>query len=1145
MADTTGTVATLATELARVFEPLEARLAAGEIETLFAELGLQLPAALDAQPEFASALTEGATAIAALPPLVQQLAAAVQADDVSQVIDAVAQLIDAIAHLLDAIDKLATALSNVAGAIAGANAADVGAFAATLAESLVDYLVVSYLEDYYPRLRSVFSLFGIVEITPQNAASVDPAKPPYYQRRLHLDRISDLLQSPETFLRMEYGWGDPGFDGHLLLQRIRDVFFAFAVPALAVPAHGVTPESLRVLLFSLRPKNTLAPPGLELAMELSLADGLNVQFPFFFDGWSIEIAGTGKLDAGLAVDITPPGTLTLTPPTGELTGELWLRLIGAPVAPATSFLLFGSPGAVRAEVAKITAGVGAGFEWNAGAGHAAGELQLDAKIERGKIVIQAGQSDGFVSTLLPSDGISVNFDFDLGWSSSHGVRFSGGAGIETTIAIGVSIGPLNIESLHIGVSLSTAGMLTLEASVSADGTLGPISASIDRIGIEADLAFKRGNLGPVDLGVAFKPPTGLGIDIDAGPISGGGFISFDPPTGRYAGVLALSLYGISITAIGLLDTKLPGGQSGFSFLIIISVEFTGIQLGFGFTLNGVGGLCGINRTMVTDAIQSGLRHHALDAILFPPDPVKNAPQIISTLSTIYPPAEGRYVFGPILKIGWGTPSLITAEIGVLIEVPSPIVLAILGQLAMELPTHDAPVAVFHVDVLGIIDFGQKVFSIDATIHDSRIVIFTITGDMAMRLTWGDDPSFLFSVGGFNPHYPAPPSFPALQRLTVALEMDVVRLTLQAYLAVTSNSFQLGAHLEIYIGVSSFNIYGWLGFDALIIFSPFSFIVDFTAGLALRSGTSTIMGISVAGSLSGPTPWHVEGEAHFSILFFDIGVHVSATIGNAQANPRPAINAWTPLLAAIQAQGNWNGALPAGAPQVVTLAPPERSAAPVLIDPAGTLTFRQKVVPLDQAITKFGEATPDQQAEFDLTAVTLGGTNTAFSSVDDEFAPGQFRQLSDGDKLSLPSFEPMVSGFAVSDGAVDFGKQYDVDIVIETVIVDSPKKSRLAPNYALLRGHVVAMSRAGAAARGALFTTGIHGSDPAPGAQQLVAIDAEQYVVAGVDAMDARTDISGPASKGAVYAALAAHLAANPADDGRLQVIPMYELPVAA
>src|SRR5439155_4865983 len=137
----------------------------------------------------------------------------------------------------------------------------------------------------------------------------------------------------------------------------------------------------------------------------------------------------------------------------------------------------------------------------------------------------------------------------------------------------------------------------------------------------------------------------------------------------------------------------------------------------------------------------------------------------------------------------------------------------------------------------------------------------------------------------------------------------------------SHTFQIGAHAELSLGSGAFNVYGWLGFDALIIFQPFSFIVDFTAALALRSGTSTIMGISISGELSGPTPWHAKGEAHVSLLFFDIGVSVDTTWGESRQIDAPSTDAWPQLHDAIANLGNCSGALPQGTPAVVTLAKP--------------------------------------------------------------------------------------------------------------------------------------------------------------------------------------------------------------------------------
>lgn len=1148
------TLQAVAKFLAGAFKPFLASLGSNDSVTGFvAELGWSLPSV---PPALTALGTSGDAMLDAL----TEVEAAVEAVDAG---GDPATLIQALVKLLVQIGVFA---SDVANLPAQLQAQLPPAFVAATGidqnfeTRLFHDLAVRELDTALPLTTSLLALIGLID---EKAVAADGAhfQPTYTSRVIRFDRLGKFLNDPLSVLADVYGWGTPTLDLATMFKNIERVSYnlmgpielrvpadttlnALApggvvppddgpAPALTIPIYENGPFTLVVAVLPL-PKVTPGElQGVAITLELAITADTTFQLAPLL---GLTLDGTLDLTAPVAAVIRPdkPPTLIMDPggAAGAVSGRGGAKLVFGDKNQATRLLSI--PGGSYLEVSQIY--FGAGVDGTV----TPVDIYVEGGLNGGNFTLDVSQADSFLTNILPSGGLSVHFDFGVAWSQHLGLRFWGGARLETTLAVNFTLGPFTLDSIHVVLS-ADGSALALELSADGGGALGPISASVSRIGVSLTLAFHHGNLGPVDFSAGFKPPNGLGLALDAGPISGGGFISFDADKGRYAGILALSLMGISITAIGLLDTKLPDGQSGFSFLIIISVTFSGIQLGFGFTLNGVGGLCGINRSMITDAIQSGLRHHSLDSILFPPDPIKNAPQIISTLSTIYPPAEGRYVFGPIFEIGWGTPTLVTAKIGVLIEVPEPIVIAILGQLAMALPDPDAPVVEIHVDILGVIDFGKKLFSLDATIHDSRIVVFTISGDMAMRLSWGDNPNFLFSVGGFNPHYQAPPEFPTLRRITLALDMDVVRLTLQAYLAVTSNSFQLGAKLEIYIGADAFNVYGWLGFDALIIFSPFSFIVDFTAGLALRAGTSTIMGISVNGTLSGPTPWHAEGEAHVTILFFDIGVHVSVTVGDAQSNPVQPVNAWTPLAAAIQAQGNWSGALPPGAPRVAALAPPEKDAAPVLVDPAGTLTFRQKVLPLNQAITKFGEAAPDQQGEFDLTGVTLGGADTPFTTINDEFAPGQFQKLSDADKLSLPSFEPMTAGFTVSDAAVDFGKQYDVDVEFETFIVDSPSVSRRANRYPLLRGHLVAMARAGAAARGDLFTTGLHGSDPAPGTPSKVTLDAETYVIAGVDDLGVRSDISGPTTKSAAFAALAKHVAANPAERGALQVVPEHEL----
>ena len=106
--------------------------------------------------------------------------------------------------------------------------------------------------------------------------------------------------------------------------------------------------------------------------------------------------------------------------------------------------------------------------------------------------------------------------------------------------------------------------------------------------------------------------------LDAGGFTGGGFLYLDIPKGEYAGALELSFQGIvDLSAVGILNTKLPDGEPGFSLLILISAEFAPIQLSFGFTLIGVGGLIGLNRTILFDPLRAGVRDGSLNSVLFP------------------------------------------------------------------------------------------------------------------------------------------------------------------------------------------------------------------------------------------------------------------------------------------------------------------------------------------------------------------------------------------------------------------------------------------------------------------------------------------------------------------------------------------------
>src|SRR5690606_40582450 len=114
-----------------------------------------------------------------------------------------------------------------------------------------------------------------------------------------------------------------------------------------------------------------------------------------------------------------------------------------------------------------------------------------------------------------------------------------------------------------------------------------------------------GLLNNLDIDFDFKMPTGVGLSIDAPPVKGGGFLNYDESTSTYTGGIELQFSKISFSAIGIISTKLPGGEIGRALLIIVSVEFTPLQIGMGFTIRGIGSFMGVHRPSIRGVLLCG------------------------------------------------------------------------------------------------------------------------------------------------------------------------------------------------------------------------------------------------------------------------------------------------------------------------------------------------------------------------------------------------------------------------------------------------------------------------------------------------------------------------------------------------------------
>ncbi len=1138
----------------------------GTLQAIATHLGLAMAPLLDAVSDlqsFQQFMLRMGWEVEDLPPAYTALGAKVKAS-----IDAARALADdpSLDHALaafDAVKALKQAISALGQAPAGV---DASTFLGDMGERLLEVLLVDYLQLELPFLARALELLQVITFETHEPTA---GRPGFVETRFRFAEIPRVIADPLSIPTRVYGWGTPDLQFELVAGHLQELLLALdfwvsvgrpskerGAAFQVARSKTVKPidTELGISLFETEIAGELVHVGLVLlempgeeghmpglilqpALPAGLTETIQVR-----DDLSLAFRAGSDLATTFGIYVRPgevgvrypfqPGT---APPTAGFGADLTYKTDGPQ-------LLLGSPAGSRLQLGGITTGVHLDFVGTKAA------VELVMAVQGLAAVLSLGDQDSFLGSFFGGKDLTVDVPLGLRWHSENGFAFTGGAGLEVTVAPHRAIGPLTLDTVHLAIvaSLPSGGeapALTAGGDVSLHGKLGPLGFTIEGVGVTLAMRFEEGNAGPFDLDAGFKAPTGLGLVVDTGLVTGGGFLSLDRANGRYAGALQLRIAKIGVSAIGLLDTKLPGGQSGYSFLILISATFPPIQLGYGFTLNGVGGLAGVHRTMAIDALQAGIRNHAVDHVLFPEDPVANANQIISDLRTFFPPAQGRFVFGPMAMIGWGTPTLLTIELGILLELPPPIRLALLGQLSMVLPTADAPLVEIHIDILGTLDVEAKRMAVDAVLRDSRVAAFTLTGSMAFRFSWGDDPVLILAVGGVNPHFQPPAGFPALQPITVSLGLDDnPRISLKGYFALTANTFQVGALAELYAAYGGFNIYGWIGFDALFVFHPFSFIADFSGGVKLSRGSHRLASVQLNATLSGVSPWHAKGEASISLWLFDVSVPFDKRFGDAHAPEAPTVDPQPLLLAAIGDPRNWSGALPPGAWQAVSVAAPSPTEDRVLIDPAGGVTLRQRVLPLNRPLSKFGEATLAGSTRYDVTAVTLGDDPVHWDPVQDQFAPAQFQDLDDAEKLSVPSFAAMDAGVAVQGEALKAGAGLQADLVYETVIIDSPWSTRKAPVYPLPWRQQEVMVAAGAAARAPFLSVGGEKfTRPGrAGAGDKVVVGDEDYVIAGVDDLRPDGALGRPQRKADALAALNQHLAAHPEDIARLQVVPVSE-----
>lgn len=1009
-------------------------------------------------------------------------------------VGALPNLLSAVRMLLRAVDDLGSV-----AAIELPQTVDAALFKSEFPRQVVDTLIVDHLFERHYEWAALLQVAGVIRVEDVPAAG---KRPPYRERSIAFGDLVTLFDDPLSFLGSTYRWGGTDFRAEELVDNLRDLANAWGVftnvvtldeQLTSVLHQGALPGETRdihsralrlpfitdvgsstgldagVQLITL-PETIASRPGFAIVPyghgSVSLRFPLTTDVAAFLEGDADFSSGVAALvrpgePARLIKEIIPSATSGITPPSGVRMG------FGVEVKPESGlpFVVIGFSDASRLEVSSMSVRVG--LEARA---QGANDLFVEIELARSTFILAPGDdADGFLAHVLPADPVKTTFTLGVGLSISQGLYFTGSSALEIQIPVHLQLGPLEIISALVAAKPGGSRLeVDLAGTIRAD--LGVLNATVENVGLTAIFTAppdRNGQFGPLDLSLAFRPPNGVGVAVDAGVVKGGGYLRFDSDREEYAGALELVFSEwIALKAIGLITTKMPDGSKGFSLLIIITVEFgTGFQLGFGFTLNGVGGILGLNRIVNIDPLKEGVRTGAIESVMFPKDVVANAPRIISDLRQFFPPQQDIFLVGPMAKLGWGTPTLVTAQLGVILEFPS-VNITILGVIKVVLPDEKADILRLQVNFIGRFEPANKLLWFYAELYDSRVLFITLEGGFGLLVHWGDNANFVVSAGGFHPRYSPPPlPFPEPPRIAVSiLNESYAKIRIEAYFAVTSNSVQFGARAELFFGLSEFRIEGHLAFDALFQFDPFFFSFGLSVSLSVKVFGVGLFSVGFSGLLEGPTPWYIEGKGRISLLFFKISVPFKHSWGDNEDTKLDPIEVFPLLETEFAALTNWEARLAGNHKLHVSLRKlGEADTDQLVLHPVGRLRISQRKVPINFKLDKVGNKRPSDVNRISVAAA-LPGSALSVSTVQDQFAIGQYRDLDGSGQLSSPGYEPLDSGIDIGVSGAPLKSSRAVRRVIryESIIIDNNFKrhvktffSFFAHGYAVLNDFLFA------------------------------------------------------------------------------------------
>ena len=568
------------------------------------------------------------------------------------------------------------------------------------------------------------------------------------------------------------------------------------------------------------------------------------------------------------------------------------------------------------------------------------------------------------------------------------------AGVPGLAELAANVAKLGSEGIHGGIDLGPvhlqvgSALLVIEPPKFLGATASSPAVAI----------------GPFQIGeiaATMSSPFGGGKGLP-----GGGSLLRLPGNGGYGGTLELPLGPVQINAAAVLAAI--DGQS--SFLAIMGATFLPpIQLSFGFSLDRVGGIVGINRRADSEALRAAVRTGTAGDVLFAVRPPTSPLALVIAADHLFPFNRGTHLIGPSLKLAWLSfgpeGSLIGLDLAVIVEIPTGKI-AILGVARASIPGLPF-ILNLRLDVLGLFDPVEQLASIDASLVDSHVLgIFEVYGDAAMRFSWGAVGYLVVTVGGFYPGFnPEPAHLPALRRIGLAIDnpIPIIEVRAEGYFAVTSNSIQLGGRWEIGISLG-IEAHGFVQVDAIVQFRPFHFEARVAAGFDVSAGGFSFASVTLEGSIAGPGPIVIRGSLSIDVFLFEISWDETFTLGSGPSDTLPTPPLLIDVIFEEMSKPENVQTESIGDPHVV-LSPRPGGGLLATVPPTGTLQVGQRRAPLGMLIDRVdGRPLSGPQG----VKVTGGSAD-----VTERFSPGTYITLSDAEALNRPPFDVLPSGRVLS------------------------------------------------------------------------------------------------------------------------------------